>query len=957
MPELLNSLIIRSAEELSPRKIEAFGLSTHPANLQSGRYLRWQELASQGFREEALASMQQFLSSEEAICRYDQISADLAELIQWTAYEGGDFRIEDFAQRINFSKIWNEFGKEIKDGIVSKERPYFHLRSNLEDQLFAEAVVGREEQPSLDLIHVLKTVELIKEIYIHGKENLSLDVQTHYRQDVVLATSLIERLGCQHAGKRPTRKSAAANDLLILRGDEQPTSEEKDCRCKEGAAHDPCECQCNEECVEQNPDDCCAQIIPYIGELFVVKDEVSCYEPGEISYIENVMQTEVRERTHRHLQREETYEESEEETQTYEERDQQVDEQFALHKEVEKVVEHDLGVQAGASFTKKASGILVSSNLTVGGSTSYKFARRDAKRVVQDEARSVITRAISRVEKKIRTFSSRKLLNEIEETNRHLFGGTDGAPVDLSRQYYFVNQVRKAQVYSYGYRMMLDFNLPEPSELLKRMLEKGFGMKKPEKPCINIESIDPEEYLDYVQCFGMADLEAPPKSTIILPINISSDENPVVSKNDQQFTHHRDVPYVVPDGYCAVAMNITGYQSTHRDQEFWSKVIFRSSSGNVYLAHDDDQAWWVANDRKENSTLPNLEGNQVINITNWNVTSFAVDLEIVCNIKSEELFVWQIEVYNRLMAQYEQELKAYEEAKAAYEREKLNLFNQNPFILSTMIQEQLKHAAINYISCQFFDENDAMKNKVKGCGFPQMDLHESQKEGEFVRFFEQAFDWQFMSYMLYPYFYARKCSWVDKMKQMSQNGLFTKFLQSGYARVSIPVRDGFESHVSWYLINRQLSPFQVPPIPQNLVPIHQELKESKQNFNADRDGHLIHDTQTTGLSLASNQVVLRGNTDYFTGGSFDQAKADADKNREVFIDCKRYRIIDIHLDASGEVILTLDRDFEEKIDTPYPWSTGALFVGAPWTFTVPTRLVWLREEKRCLPCYPIACSE
>jgi hypothetical protein len=55
--------------------------------------------------------------------------------------------------------------------------------------------------------------------------------------------------------------------------------------------------------------------------------------------------------------------------------------------------------------------------------------------------------------------------------------------------------------------------------------------------------------------------------------------------------------------------------------------------------------------------------------------------------------------------------------------------------------------------------------------------------------------------------------------------------------------------------------------------------------------------------------------------------------------------------------ITLDRPYEGDDANNLHWSTGALFVGAPWEFSVPTRLVWLREKGRCLPCYPIECEE
>jgi len=342
---------------------------------------------------------------------------------------------------------------------------------------------------------------------------------------------------------------------------------------------------------------------------------------------------------------------------------------------------------------------------------------------------------------------------------------------------------------------------------------------------------------------------------------------------------------------------------------------------------------------------------------------------------------WQLEVHKLLMEKCENDLANYNKALAEFEKSKENHFNKNPAILSEEMKEQLKHAAISYITCQFFDDSDAMKNKVEPCGFPQMDIPETKKEGEFVRFLEQAFEWKFMNYMLYPYFWARKCSWEDKFKEESENHLFTKFLQSGFARVSISVRPGFEDLISYYLQTRRIWGYGgVPPITGDAyVPIHQEIKESKDNFNADREGYLSWDS-----ALNKDEIKLFDNLDYYTEDldpitgnglgtyTFDPDKANVDINREITINCVTYRIVDIkEIDPVSHTIkFTLDRDLEvdcccsgngKEFDDVYlgrelPWSTGAVFIGAPWKFTIPTSLTWLREDGGCLPCYPIECE-
>src|SRR4029077_692540 len=62
-----------------------------------------------------------------------------------------------------------------------------------------------------------------------------------------------------------------------------------------------------------------------------------------------------------------------------------------------------------------------------------------------------------------------------------------------------------------------------------------------------------------------------------------------------------------------------------------------------------------------------------------------------------------------------------------------------------------------------------------------------------VKFFEQAFEWKQMAYLFYPYYWADKCSWIDLLQESEANDpVFAAFLQSGMARMVVPVRRGFE---------------------------------------------------------------------------------------------------------------------------------------------------------------------
>lgn len=103
---------------------------------------------------------------------------------------------------------------------------------------------------------------------------------------------------------------------------------------------------------------------------------------------------------------------------------------------------------------------------------------------------------------------------------------------------------------------------------------------------------------------------------------------------------------------------------------------------------------------------------------------------------------------------------------------------------------------------------------------PEPVLEVARAVGSTVRWFEQAFEWENLAYMWYAYFWARRATWLGRLRLGSgadgEDGdpLFTCFLQAGYARVLLPVRLGFECAVQVYLCTSLpwLSAGEVPPV-------------------------------------------------------------------------------------------------------------------------------------------------
>ena len=91
--------------------------------------------------------------------------------------------------------------------------------------------------------------------------------------------------------------------------------------------------------------------------------------------------------------------------------------------------------------------------------------------------------------------------------------------------------------------------------------------------------------------------------------------------------------------------------------------------------------------------------------------------------------------------------------------------------------------------------------KQTGDNPPDFELHQAVREGQTVQFFEQAFEWENLTYLFYPYFWGRQSQWIAKITNYDEDPLFTQFLQAGSARVVVPVHPAYNDAVMYYLEN------------------------------------------------------------------------------------------------------------------------------------------------------------
>ncbi len=183
--------------------------------------------------------------------------------------------------------------------------------------------------------------------------------------------------------------------------------------------------------------------------------------------------------------------------------------------------------------------------------------------------------------------------------------------------------------------------------------------------------------------------------------------------------------------------------------------------------------------------------------------------------RSKQLyFDWQVKTYDKIMAAYA-ELKAAADEKSAQQRirQGVMISGQNPAVNKEVVDTELKKHCIDFMcqdrfrggndSIELFDAeaaNDAYPVSENATGYPEYNYEKAFKQGKVIEFFEQAFEWNYLMYQLYPYFWGNKDRWMDNIRNGADTDpLFGKFLSAGSCRVVVPARPGFEKAVANFL--------------------------------------------------------------------------------------------------------------------------------------------------------------
>ena len=554
-----------------------------------------------------------------------------------------------------------------------------------------------------------------------------------------------------------------------------------------------------------------------MGDLLVVKQQIIGYEPSEVAFIENILKGE---QHSREVRRSETVEQStttETEHLTEEERDLQSTERFEVRRETEQVASMDGRLRSpaygGLVEFSSASGAPVQGSLQA------------SERQATTYGKEITSRAVSKITERVRTQVMQRTVREFEEKTAHTFENKGGLG-NVTGIYQWIDKVYHNQVFKYDERLLFDVVVPEPGAFLlqamARAQSEGRELIKPLVFNLTPGSINETNYGYYATTYEATGIEPPPplyqtvcqafasatakmsgeptKMELALPPGYQA------FKGYAKFTRSPFNPNIglVPkpnEGPFPTVQVIVGDYGPF-DAEFWVFGLGGGPFGGAApVSGPLTRDFWLG-------TSPAAATDKIpIVVTTWNIVSYALVIGITCKRTDDSFHRWRVRTHAAIMQAYLRKRAEYEERLAnVLAALRVGVIGHSEDQKRKLEHAELKKSCISMFTNQFFDgfgDIDLVNRVDPLTGqivpYAQVRLPDAVTHGKYIRFFEQAFEWEQVMYALYSYFWARKDYWMSRVTIEDRDEAFADFLKAGAARVVVPVRKKFEKLVIHFM--------------------------------------------------------------------------------------------------------------------------------------------------------------
>lgn len=581
-----------------------------------------------------------------------------------------------------------------------------------------------------------------------------------------------------------------------------------------------------------------------IADYLKVEQTTHAYVEGEVAHIENIMAREYREKATRRLRRSENTTTTSSDTEREKLTDTTTATRFEMQTEIAKMLQEarDTNVQAHFDATwKTGTGPMAATlNTGIAGGYANHSSKEESTRQAMTQAQDITARALDRVVTKVHEERIEKIIEEFEENNKHGFDNTKGDK-HVVGVFRWVDKLMKNQIYNYGKRMMFEFMVPQPAKLhtLGMTLDKSAtksDLVKPEDPrkatYLPIESyaaLTNEAALRYWVSKYNVEIDEKPSEFFSISKSFSGRDGNFGGKDDDK------VQIVNGNGEMEVP---EGYIVRNADYTFQTYPHSFKGAHQAFMTIGGQGTYWITS--PASTQVSGTTG--TLNIKNKLEFSFATGespiiqgtLKLNLELTPETRNAWLQKTFKAIIDGYEKALAIYEQRLAEEKANGIQIKGTNPGFYRQIENTVLRKNCISYMVNRAANSTHGygMAGLTTGSTFTDYETNLSStldKYTAFLKFMEQAFEWENLSYYLYPYYWANKTEWTNLYQAEDVDPLFRAFLQSGMARVVVTVRPGFEDAVQFYMATGKIwNGGEVPVIGDPLyLSIVDEMKEPK----------------------------------------------------------------------------------------------------------------------------------
>lgn len=577
---------------------------------------------------------------------------------------------------------------------------------------------------------------------------------------------------------------------------------------------------------------------PAFSDLYNVREEWNRYEVGEIAHIENVLKGEVKTSLFERTDVQETTTTTDQDVTHITERDSQSTDRFELKDDAQRDTSLAAHIDGKGDTSGQYGPTHVDSH--IGG--TFDYSTKEATQRAVTQARETVARAVSKAEEHVRTQRIQRTLTTVHTKDRHALDNTGGAD-NVAGIYRWINKIQTVQVFKYPHRMLFEFEVPEPGAFIRWLKSKHNLSSQPEPLTLNGQKIIADMivpspsgdanhiyYLDLASKYSVQGLTLPPLTKKVFA-NIPTGD---LSQKPSTFSNFQAV---IPEGYEAWAADVYVIMEDAIPEKDENK---NTGYVEVYVGidapHMDDGSLWrfqgkgIARSTRQFDFQQPVSGAVPIQVTCVDVNKYDCVIEFYCRPDKNTITKWQLDTFDLIQGAYWELQRQWEQAQAQSAIQAgISISGDSPTRNAEVVREELKRSVTELLLGDRFKGKHALTYDNDPNSFPRTDFNKNVEASE-IQFIEQAFEWENLSYILYPYYWADSQEWATLQQIEGPDAKFDRFLRSGSARVVLPARPGFACAAQTYTQFGTLWGGESTPIPgDNLyLSIAKEIRAQQQ---------------------------------------------------------------------------------------------------------------------------------